>query len=145
MPGKAAKDMGKSVHEPALTVCKVQNAADIRLRQLIKERVVRRFAVAGILQGPARVTAVRLDLEVLILPRGDAPVDLGDARLKLFFQLRQMLLDRLLEAIQSGLGNQRILVPPLLVVEEIIFHAAEPDAVAAEDIACLQAVAQMLV
>ena len=56
-----------------------------------------------------------------------------------------MPLDRLLEAIQSGLGNQRILVPPLLVVEEIIFHAAEPDAVATEDIACLQAVAQMLV
>lgn len=77
--------------------------------------MVRCFAVAGILQGPARVTAVRLDLEVLILPR-------GDARLKLFFQLRQMLLDRLLEAIQSGLGNQRILVSPLLVVEEIIFQ-----------------------
>ena len=46
--------MGESVHEPALPVCKVQNAADIRLRQLIEERVVRRFAVAGILQGPAR-------------------------------------------------------------------------------------------
>src|ERR1035441_10719531 len=44
---------------------------------------------------------------------------------------------------QSRLGNQLILVPPLLVIDEIIFHAAEADAVAAEDVTGLHAVVQM--
>jgi hypothetical protein len=66
------------------------------LRQLLEEMVVCRLASTGILQRPTRVTTVRLDLEVLILSCSDTPVNLGDARLKLVFQVRQVLLDRLL-------------------------------------------------
>jgi hypothetical protein len=37
LPGMAAKDVGESVHEPALTLRKMQHIADIRLRKLIEE------------------------------------------------------------------------------------------------------------
>ena len=54
-----------------------------------------------------------------------------------------MLLDRLLEDIQSCLDNQPVFVLPLFIIDEIVFHAAEPNAVAAEHVACFQAMTQM--
>jgi hypothetical protein len=87
LPGMAAKDVGESVHEPALTLRKMQHIADIRLRKLIEEGVIRRLALSLIFQRPACARYARLNLEVLILSRGDAPVDFRDARFKLFFQL----------------------------------------------------------
>lgn len=66
--------------------------------------------------------AICRDLEVLILPCGDAPIDLGNARLKLFFQILQVLLDRLLEDVEPCFNYQLVLISPLLIVEEIVFN-----------------------
>src|SRR5678815_2004890 len=137
--------MGKGIHKSALPLCKMQDAVDIRLRQLVKERMVGRFVIAGIFQCPACVTTVGLDLEVGILPCRDAPVDLGKARLKLLLQCRQVLLNRLLEHVKPYLRNQRFFVLPLLIINEIVLYAPKPDTVAAKDIASFQAVAELAV
>jgi hypothetical protein len=72
---------------------------DIGLRELIEKRVVDRFAVAWVFECPSDPS--RFQLEMPIFSRRDAPIDFGDARLKLFFKVFQVCLDRLLENIQS--------------------------------------------
>ena len=105
--------------------------------------MVHRFAIARILERPA---AIWLELEVSVLSRGDAPIDLGEACLKQFLQFRQMRLNRLAEDIQSSLGDQLVPCgPPQLLVDEIVLDTAEPHAVAAEDIAGIHAVAELAV
>ena len=139
--GEAAEAVSECAHEPALPVGEAQDAVDVRLRQPVEERMIHRLAVARIFQGPA---AVSLELEVLILPRGDAPVDLGDARFKLVLQFGQMRLDRLLENLQLGLDDQPGLLP---------HHSASSTrslmlrkrAVAAKDIAGIDAVSELTV
>ena len=101
---------------------------NVRLRKLVEEGVVRGLIFTGVLQCPACLMTVGLDLEVLILSGGDAPVDLREACLKLFFQLRQMLFDRLIQDTQASLRDQLFLVLPSLVVEQVVLHAAETDA-----------------
>jgi hypothetical protein len=133
--------MGERIHEPALAVGEAQDAADIGLRELIEKRVVDRFAVAGVLECPSDPS--RFQVEMPIFSCRDAPIDFGDACLKLFFKVFQVCLDRLLENFQSRLGNELVLIRPLVITEQIVLHTAEPDAVAAVDIACFQTVAQV--
>jgi hypothetical protein len=61
---------------------------NVRLRKLVEEGVVRGLIFTGVLQCPACLMTVGLDLEVLILSGGDVPVDLREACLKLFFRSR---------------------------------------------------------
>jgi hypothetical protein len=97
LSGMAAEDMCEGIGEPALAICETQDSMDVRLRQLVEEGMLRSLSFAGVFQCPACLMAVGFDLEVLVLSCGDTPVDLRDACLKLFFQLRQMLFDRLIQ------------------------------------------------
>jgi hypothetical protein len=133
--------MSERGHEPALPIGEVQDAVDVRLRQPVEEGRVGAVAVARILQRPS---AARLEFEVLVLAIGDTPVDLDEARLKPLLQFRQMHLDGLIQKRQPGVDDELFpVVAPPIVVDEIVFHAPEADAVTAEDVARLDAVAEM--
>ena len=98
--GVASKDMLKGIHKPALPVYEMQDAADLDLLQLVEKRMIQQFTLIGITQRPARVTSISNDRKVPILTSGDSTVDLSDTALKLFFQFREMLPNRLLEKLK---------------------------------------------
>ena len=139
--GVTAEDMLEGIHKPTVPVYEMQDAADLDLLQLVEKRMIQQFTLTGITQRPARVTATSNDRKVPILTSGDSPVNLSDTALKLFFQFREMLPNRLLEQAQTRLGNQLFFVFPLVVINQVVFEAAEAHAVPAEDIASFETLA----
>jgi hypothetical protein len=55
LTGVTPQNMGEGIHTLALPEGKVQNAVNIRGRQLVKEGMVGGFAVAGVIQCPTRL------------------------------------------------------------------------------------------
>jgi hypothetical protein len=118
----------------------MEHTADVHLVERIEKGMVDGLTVARILQGPADLWTTSFDFEVRILTRSDPLIDLNETVFKALFKVGSMLLNRLFEQWQAGVGNQCCLVLPALIVQKIVFKTAEADAIATEDIACFQAI-----
>lgn len=69
-------------------------------------------------------------------------IDLDEAVFKLRFECGEVFPNRLLEEREARVGHQGFLVFPPVVIDQVVFETPEADAIAAEDIARFQAVAQ---
>ncbi len=119
----------------------MEHAADVHLGQDIEEGMIDGLTAAGIAQGPTDLPAASCDLEVLVLARGDALIHLGETGFQTRCELSQMLPDRLLQARQAHVRHARALLPPSLVVHQVILETPEAYAITTEDIAGFEPVA----
>ena len=85
--GVAAQDMVKRIDEPAVLIDEMQNTADIDLFQGVEKRMIHWLSPVRIPQRPATILTALFDLEMLILARGDPPVDAGNKHFELLFKL----------------------------------------------------------
>ncbi len=139
----AAERMLKDVHESALLVHEIQDAADTHLPEIIENGMVGLVFVSGVFQAPARFAALFLDLDILVLASSDPLVDCCNLAFKLTFKGGQMFFDWQFEGRESGTFNEFLFVAaPCLVVDQILLEAAKPDAVTAVDVASFQPVTQ---
>ena len=82
---------------------------------------------------------------MLVLARGDALIHLGETGFQTRCEFSQMLPDRLLQARQAHARHARALLPPSLVVHQVILETPEAYAITTEDIAGFEPVAQQTI
>ena len=73
----APQQVLEGVQEVALPMDEMQDAANLHLVELLKERMVRGLLGPGILQGPVDLATAAGELEMRVLARGDALIDDG--------------------------------------------------------------------
>src|SRR5262245_8203614 len=110
----------------------MEHAADVHLGEAIEHGMVDGVTATGIAQGPADLPAASYDLEMLVVARGNAPVDLGETSLQTRFEFSQVMPDGLVEEGQTRIGHKLFLLLPPLVVHQVILETSEAHAIATE-------------
>jgi hypothetical protein len=75
--------MFKYINELAIMINEVQNIANLNWLQYIEKGMVNQLSTARILECPAAINAALFNFEMFIFARGNTPVDLCNAILKL--------------------------------------------------------------
>jgi hypothetical protein len=139
--GVSSQDVLEGCQEVAVPMDEMQYAADVYLGEAIEHRMVDRFTATGIAQSPADLPAASGDLEVLVVARGDALINLSEPGFQTRFECSQVLPDGLVEDGETRVRHEFSLLLPSLVVQQIILETPEADAIAAENIASFETVA----
>jgi hypothetical protein len=84
--GVTSQNVLEGLHEVAVPMDEMQHAADVHLCEDIEHGMVDGFMATGIAQGPADLPAASGALEVLVVARDNALIDLGETGFQTLFE-----------------------------------------------------------